>query len=301
VKIRNKKKWTREEDSKLIYLAQRFHERHWKEISKHFSNKNSLQCFSRYKRIKPGIIKGAWTQEEDNLILELVQTYGKVWSKISKMMKSRNGKQIRDRFINILDPEIKKGKFTDEEDDKLIKLYMKNGPRWAYISNFFPNRTADMIKNRFHSSIKKNYFSQIQNIEKQFANISNGKEIKTARKVVDNKSFGKQMYDEEFISEISQKNSTDYNSNTSLSIRSSPQYNSSNSDNIKFDYYSSNNEELLIKNESDNFFNDDELFNFNNNNYNNKLNNEFDYFYNQNAIENDFTHGFFNSEEFFSS
>jgi hypothetical protein len=118
-------------------------------------------------------------------------------------MKSRNGKQIRDRFINILDPEIKKGKFTDEEDDKLIKLYMKNGPRWAYISNFFPNRTADMIKNRFHSSIKKNYFSQIQNIEKQFANITNGKEIKTAKRVVDNNS--KQLYDEEIISEISQK------------------------------------------------------------------------------------------------
>jgi hypothetical protein len=50
------------------------------------------------------------------------------------------------------------------------------------------------------------------------------------------------------------------------------------------------------------FFNDDELFNFNNNNYNKQLNNEFDYFvYNQNVIENDFTHGFFNSDEFFSS
>jgi len=114
-----------------------------------------LQCFSRYKRIRPGIIKGSWKKEEDLRIIDLVNKYGKAWSKISKILGTRNGKQIRDRFINVLDPEIRKGKFTDEEDRKLIALYNQNGPKWATIAKYYPNRTADMIKNRFHSSIKK--------------------------------------------------------------------------------------------------------------------------------------------------
>jgi hypothetical protein len=154
-KIKNQKKWTRDEDEMLISLAEQFNEKHWKEISKRFLKKNSLQCFSRYKRIRPGIIKGSWKREEDLKIMDLVNKYGKSWSKISKILGTRNGKQIRDRFINVLDPEIRKGKFTDEEDKKLILLFKQNGPKWATISKYYPNRTADMVKNRFHSSIKK--------------------------------------------------------------------------------------------------------------------------------------------------
>jgi hypothetical protein len=160
-KIKNQKKWTREEDELLIALAEKYNEKHWKEISKRFVKKNSLQCFSRYKRIRPGIVKGSWKKEEDLKIIDLVNKYGKSWSKISKILGTRNGKQIRDRFINVLDPEIKKGKFTDEEDRKLISLYKQHGPKWATIAKYYTNRTADMIKNRFHSSIKKKLFLDI--------------------------------------------------------------------------------------------------------------------------------------------
>ena len=154
-KIKNQKKWTREEDELLISLAEQYNEKHWKEISKRFMKKNSLQCFSRYKRIRPGIVKGSWKKEEDLKIIDLVSKYGKSWSKISKLLGTRNGKQIRDRFINVLDPEIRKGKFTEEEDLKLVALFKQYGPKWATIAKYYPNRTADMIKNRFHSSIKK--------------------------------------------------------------------------------------------------------------------------------------------------
>jgi hypothetical protein len=154
-KIKNQKKWTKEEDEQLISLAEKYSEKNWKEISKRFVKKNSLQCFSRYKRIRPGIIKGSWKKEEDARIIELVNKHGKAWSKISKVLGTRNGKQIRDRYINVLDPEIRKGKFTEEEDNKLIQLFKQHGPKWATIAKYYPNRTADMIKNRFHSSIKK--------------------------------------------------------------------------------------------------------------------------------------------------
>ncbi len=154
-KVKNQKIWNKEEDKLLVILAEKLKEKHWKEISKHFSKKNSLQCFSRYRRIRPGIIKGTWKTDEDNKIIDLVKKFGKSWSKISKIIGTRNGKQIRDRFINVLNPENKKGKFTVDEDQKLIMLFKKIGPKWAKIAKYYSNRTADMIKNRFHSSIKK--------------------------------------------------------------------------------------------------------------------------------------------------
>lgn len=154
-KVKNQKKWNKEEDKLLIQLAQKYNEKNWKEISSKFNNKNPLQCFSRYKRIRPGIKKGTWKKEEDEQIIKLVKKYGNAWSKISREIKTRNGKQIRDRYLNVLDPSVNKDKFTYSEDVYLLKLFNKHGPKWAVIARYFPLRTADMIKNRFHSSIKK--------------------------------------------------------------------------------------------------------------------------------------------------
>ncbi len=164
-KVINQKKWTKEEDEELIKLVKTHNGKKWKEIASNFHNKSPLQCFSRYKRIRPEIYKGSWKKEEDNLILSLIEKHGTSWSKISKIIKTRNGKQIRDRYINVLSPNLNKQKFTPEEDYLLLKLYSQYGPKWATIHTFFKNRTTDMIKNRFHSSLKKKYESEIINNE----------------------------------------------------------------------------------------------------------------------------------------
>lgn len=154
-KVRKQKKWTKEEDDKLIKLVRKHREKNWKVISKQFKNKDALQCFSRYKRIRPGISRGSWKPEEDQQILDLVDQYGKEWSKIARIMVTRNGKQIRDRFINVLDPAVNRAKFTHEEDLHILKLFKQMGPKWASMTQYFDRRSADMIKNRFYSSIKK--------------------------------------------------------------------------------------------------------------------------------------------------
>ena len=156
-KVINQKKWTNEEDEQLIKIVKENNEKNWKKISSYFQNKNPLQCFSRYKRIKPGIRRGFWRKEEDELILSLIKKYGKNWSKISHLIKTRNGKQIRDRYINILAPNINKNKFSQEEDNLLLNLYKKYGPKWSKIHTYFKERTTDMIKNRFHSTLKRKF------------------------------------------------------------------------------------------------------------------------------------------------
>ena len=154
-KVKNQRKWNKEEDMLLIQLVEKYQQKNWRKVSCHFGNKTSLQCFSRYKRIRPGIRKGKWKKEEDEMIIKLIEKYGTSWAKISKEIKTRNGKQIRDRYLNVLNPSLNRTTFTQEDDNYIIHLYNKYGPKWSFIVQFFTNRTADMIKNRFHSSIKK--------------------------------------------------------------------------------------------------------------------------------------------------
>lgn len=84
------------------------------------------------------------------------------------MLGSKNGKQIRERFINKLDPKIKKEEWTEEEDRKILELYSSIGSKWSEISKHLPGRPENKIKNRFYSYIQKNYeisFREIENID----------------------------------------------------------------------------------------------------------------------------------------
>lgn len=154
-KIKKHKNWTKEEDKLLIEVANKFKQKSWTKAALYFKDKNPAQCRARYKRIRPGIVKGAWTKEEDQMIVDLVNKSGRNWALISKMMPTRNGKQIRDRFLNYLDPFINKIKFTDDDDGKIIEFYKIYGTKWSKIAKFFDGRTGDMIKNRFYSCLKR--------------------------------------------------------------------------------------------------------------------------------------------------
>ncbi len=65
---------------------------------------------------------------------------GKNWKLLAQMLGSKTGKQIRERFINKLDPKIKKEDWTDEEDRKIIELFSQIGRKWSEISKFLPGR-----------------------------------------------------------------------------------------------------------------------------------------------------------------
>jgi len=135
--------------------AKDFNYKNWKSIAEFIPGKNSIQCSARYRRIRPGLIKGTWKKEEDSKLLSLYEKYGKNWAAISKEMPQRTGKQIRDRFINRLDTRYKRGKFSKEEDEMILKYHKIYGNQWTKISKKMITRTGDMIKNRFYSSLKK--------------------------------------------------------------------------------------------------------------------------------------------------
>jgi hypothetical protein len=153
-KTKRVEKWSAMEDKLLMIVAGNYGYRNWKAISGHFPGRTSIQCSARYKRIMPGFNKGLWSQREDSALLRLIKLHGKDWSTLSKYMGNRTGKQIRDRYLNTLDPDLARIKFTDEEDQKILELYLKYGSKWTTISKCLKGRSGDMVKNRFYSVIK---------------------------------------------------------------------------------------------------------------------------------------------------
>ncbi|CAD8163347.1 unnamed protein product [Paramecium octaurelia] len=162
-KIQNRKIWSQKED-KLLERA--IHElgTNWKEVAKYLYNRNPSQCAQRWKRIKPVSQRSrhSWSAIEDEQLLELVKIHKRNWGMIASIMHWRTGKQIRERFINKLNPEIRAEPWSKEEDLIVMDAYQKYGSRWTEISKLLKGRPENMIKNRFYSFIRKEYMN-IQN------------------------------------------------------------------------------------------------------------------------------------------
>ncbi|CAG8461448.1 8454_t:CDS:2 [Ambispora leptoticha] len=61
-------------------------------------------------------IKGSWSKEEDDLLLELIGKIGhKNWKAIGNKHGRRNGKQCRERWTNHLDPKCKYSKSKNQK------------------------------------------------------------------------------------------------------------------------------------------------------------------------------------------
>ena len=93
--------------------------------------------------------KGAWSQEEDVHILRCVQQGMSRWSSIAQHVSGRSGKQCRDRWFNFLEPNSRKGGWTEDEDRILETLVKQFQSQWSRIALRMPGRSESAVCNRW--------------------------------------------------------------------------------------------------------------------------------------------------------
>ncbi|KAE8717716.1 Transcription factor MYB39 [Hibiscus syriacus] len=107
--------------------------------------------------VKNGLKKGPWTPEEDRVLIDYIQRHGHgSWRALPKLAGlNRCGKSCRLRWTNYLRPDIKRGRFSEEEEHTIINLHAAVGNKWSAIASHLPGRTDNEIKNFWNTHLKK--------------------------------------------------------------------------------------------------------------------------------------------------
>jgi hypothetical protein len=111
-----KRRWTKTEDRLLKLVIKSLGPRNWQQIAHIVGDRTGSQCLQRWtKALDPAIRRSRWVPREDHVLKNAVQVYGLGnWSLVQKHIPGRTDMQCRERWVNVLDPDLDRSKLESE-------------------------------------------------------------------------------------------------------------------------------------------------------------------------------------------
>ncbi|CAB1101916.1 MYB [Ectocarpus sp. CCAP 1310/34] len=164
VEAHSPKDWTPELTKRLRDLVDELGPK-WSNIADKMPGKTATACMLHWRvGVNPNhMVKGSgtWTAEEDERLSKLVEVVGMKWSDLAKHIPGRIAKQCRERYLNHLDPSLRKDMpWTEDEEALLMRLCFAKQNQWAEICRQLHGRSYNDVKNRFNLIQRRNKRAQ---------------------------------------------------------------------------------------------------------------------------------------------
>ncbi|CDO74003.1 hypothetical protein BN946_scf185043.g52 [Trametes cinnabarina] len=156
--VRKTHSWNPGADKRLLEAVEIYGTDNWALVARRVSeDATAAQCQNRYQRtLDPTLKRGPWTPDEDERLKEAVAVFGHSWIDVAVFVEGRNNEQCRDRYQEYLNPSISKGKWTEEQDQALLKAVEQIGlGKWKEVSQVLNiGRTDNMCRIRYGTLMK---------------------------------------------------------------------------------------------------------------------------------------------------
>uniref|UniRef100_A0A3B4V7P6 Small nuclear RNA activating complex polypeptide 4 n=1 Tax=Seriola dumerili TaxID=41447 RepID=A0A3B4V7P6_SERDU len=157
----SKTPWSQEEVQQLKEVSRRHGERHWETIAQELgTGRTAFMCLQTFQRfVSDSLRRSSWTPAEDDLLRELVDKMriGNFvpYTQMSYFMEGRDPAQLIYRWNQVLDPSLKKGLWSKEEDELLLQaVFRHRAKNWWKIRLEVPGRTDSACRDRYYDCLK---------------------------------------------------------------------------------------------------------------------------------------------------
>ncbi|KAI0218551.1 hypothetical protein L0F63_005077 [Massospora cicadina] len=149
-------RWTKKEDGILLEAIRIYGERNWKQIALCFDNRNGASCLHRWRNaLRQTIKRDKWTKEEDEALRKAVAQMGEGnWTQIFPFIRGRSDVQCRERWMNVLRPDLDHTAWSPYMDAILCRLVNTHGlGKWSLLASKIKGRTDNQIWRRWKTLV----------------------------------------------------------------------------------------------------------------------------------------------------